>query len=135
MSEDQIKEISVYSPEVLEQKMLEKNEQSSGIGNPEDLAAAFFKQNYPRLKNIVNNISRNGLERAVICAAAYPLVPDGYKVKTDDEKFLSHVLEQMVYSKIMMVEVAKLQKIEQAQDLEKMNELTITKGENNNGNE
>lgn len=133
-------ELQTIDPGFLEQKMLEKEadsapvapESMSQFGNPEDIAAAFFKQNFPRVKGLLAKLSKRGIQRAVICAAAYPLVPDGYKPKDEDEHKLAWALEQMIACKSMMIEATKLHKIESINDIKPVDEsLSLTKGDEN----
>jgi|GEM_PF-5827868 hypothetical protein len=130
-------DVQVVEPAALETKMLEKEVAASStpaaIGNPEDLAAAFFKQNYPRVKRLLGTLSRRGVERAVMCAAAYPLVPAGYKWQSEEERELAWALEQMIACKALMIESTKLNKLNSVEELEKLNKQSLTKGENTNG--
>jgi hypothetical protein len=122
-------------PALLEEKMIEKEKIDSvpaQIGNPEDLAAAFFRQNYPRVKALLGKLSKRGIERAVMCAAAYPLVPEGYKWRSEEERQLAWSLEQMIACKALMIESVKLQKMTSTEDLEKQNELSLDKGADTN---
>lgn len=116
------------NPQSLEEAMLSKDQ---SMGTPADIAAAFFKMNYPRLKGLLGTLSRRQVERAVICAAAYPLVPEGYAPRSKEEHQLARSIEQMVLTKMIMEEQVKLTKIDGAQKLEEQNNETIIKGEDN----
>lgn len=137
MSDDQTlptlaSEIQKVNPELLENAMIEKEKQQQNpMGNPEDLAAAFFQKNFPRIKYLMKNLSKRAIERAVVCASAYPLVPGGYKPKDKAETELAWAIEQMVACKVMMIEAMKLQKLESIDQLTENNE-SLTKGEPEN---
>lgn len=135
----QVEAPPAVDPAALEAKMVEKESiqppgqvSPAAIGAPEDLAAAFFRQNYPRVRALLSKLSKRAIERAVMCAAAYPLVPKGYKWQSEDERQLAWALEQMIACKAMMIEASKLTKLAQAEELEKNNNLTLNKGEESN---
>ena len=118
-------------PETLEAALLSKD---SSMGTPADIAAAFFKMNLPRLKTLLDTLSSREIKRAVICAAAYPLVPKDYKPRSQQESQLARSIEQMVACKVLMEEQVKLEKIDKAQKTEDTNnELSLIKGDQNNG--
>lgn len=116
---------------LVESEMLKKEDASKAqpIGNPEDLAAVFFQRNYPRMRGLVKNMSRRGMERALICAAAFPLVPKEMKPQSREEHELAWVLEQMVACKAMMIEATKLHKMNAAEESQVEQELSLNKGE------
>lgn len=121
-------------PSVLEQKMLEKHEGAEAAGSPADIAAVFFQRNYPRMKTLMANMSKRGIERSMICAAAYPLVPKDLKPQNKEEHELAWVLEQMVTCKVLMIEQMKLDKLNSVDELKTEENLTLEKGkEQTNG--
>ncbi len=116
-------------PAALEAAMIRNDE---AMGTPADIAAAFFQRNYPRIKHLLKVMSRRSIERSVICAASYPLVPDGYKPKNQQESELAWVIEQMVACKVTMIEQMKLHKLNNTEELENEESTSLIKGEKEN---
>lgn len=129
--ENQLVPASV-NPAELEEAMLTNDK---AMGTPADIAAVFFQRNYPRLKYLLGHLSRRSLERAVICAAAFPLVPEGLKPKNKEESELAWVLEQMISCKVTMISQMELHKLNNVEELEAKNKNneSLTKGEEVNG--
>lgn len=71
--------------------------------SPEDIAAAYFTRAFPRMKQLVMDMSKKELQRVIICAAAYPLTPAGFSIRSEREGMLAHDLEHMVMSKSVMI--------------------------------
>lgn len=118
-------------PSELELAMVNKDGQ---MGTPADIAAVFFQRNYPRIRHLLTSLSRRSLERAVLCAAAYPLVPENIKPRSKEENELAWVLEQMIGCKITMIEQMKLHKLNSIDELTKVDDNeSLTKGVQENG--
>ena len=118
----------VVDPASLEAALLSKD---STMGTPADIAAAFFQMNLPRLKSLLTTLSRRQVERAIICAAAYPHVPEGYQPRSREETQLARSIEQMVACKILMEEQVKVEKVDKAQKEVQTENETLIKGETN----
>ena len=119
--------VNDMSREQLEQVI--KTQQHS----PEDVAAAFFALEMPRLRAAILTMSQKQLRRFLFNLVAYPLVPEGAEMKTDLEKSAYYLAEQMISNKTMMQLHAEMQRAENAQKLleqqklEKDNENSLEK--------
>jgi len=93
------------------------------IGNPEDIAAAFFKKEKPHLKLLLTKMSAKQLRRFVMNVAAFPLVDPGDLPKTPEEKQAAYIFSEMTLNKSLMILAAEMKKAEEAiKQKEKVNE-------------
>lgn len=111
----------------------------NGRNNPEDLAAAFFKLEYPKFVAMLNCLSMNELIRLCINLAGNEFVPDKNKLKTEKEKKAYYIGNQMVHNRAIMQLSFEMEKAEEAYKREqenlKIEEQNLNKGENENGKE
>lgn len=84
------------------------------LGNPEDLAAAFFMKEKPRLKFLLKNLSAKQLRRVIMYVASHPLTDPGDMPRTKDEKDAAYIFSEMSLNKSVLVLSAEMQKAEQA---------------------
>lgn len=83
--------------------------------SPEDIAAAFFRLEYPRFKGMLNILSRNELERLCLNLAGGHLVPVQNQLKSEKEKSAYYLGAQMAENLVIMRLSAEMEKAENAQ--------------------
>lgn len=132
MSDQQstIEEIQLASPSADE-----VDKQLMGKESPEDIAAAYFSLNQPKLKKAIDQMSLRQIRRLFWNLASYPFVPEEQKLKSDEEKSAFYVANEMISNKTIMLLHYEMQKVEEAQRKEqelKQNEVT-TNEESENG--
>lgn len=100
-----------------------------GIGNPEDIAAAFFMKEKPRLKFLLKNLSAKQLRRVIMNVASFPLTDPGDLPKTKEEKDVAYIFSEMTLNKSVMILTKEMQKAEEA--LKKQQEMSNGEVETN----
>lgn len=98
---------------------------------PEDIAAAFFKLEYPRFKAMLDVLSRNELERLCLNLVGGALVPVQNQLKSDKEKTTYYLGAQMAENLVIMRLALEMKRAEEAERLlaEKENNKEETKTE------
>lgn len=92
---------------------------------PEDIAAAFFKLEYPRFKAMLDTLSRNELERLCLNLAGGELVPIQNQLKSEKEKTAYYLGAQMAQNRMIMQLAFEMQKAQEAEQiLNQKNEQT-----------
>lgn len=85
---------------------------------PEDIAAAFFKKEKPRLRGLLMNMSAKQIRRFVMHVAAFPMHDAGDNPKTDAERRAAYLFNEMVTNKTLMILSLEMQKVDEAQKAE-----------------
>lgn len=100
---------------------------------PEDIAAAFFKLEYPRFKAMLDTLSRNELERLCLNLAGGELVPIQNQLKSEKEKTAYYIADQMIFNRVIMRLSYEMQKAQEAEQIlnQKNEQTTETQGEQN----
>ena len=103
---------------------------------PADVAAVFFMRNKGILKQNLDKLSLRQIKRVLFAIAAYPLAGE-YNPKSDEEKAVAYLINEMMFNKSIMslqAEIDRAEKTRQKEETEKMNNLLETKqGETENG--
>lgn len=86
--------------------------QQAAPHSPADVAAAFFKLNSGKLKNILSKLSMNQMRRVIWEATCFPLIPGSQSKKEDIEKQALHVINEMLMNKAVMQLEIELQRIQ-----------------------
>lgn len=93
---------------------------------PEDVAAAFFTLEQPRLKVCIDKMSQNEMRRLLYNLVSYPLIKPGQELKSDLEKTAFYLANQMIENKQTMRLALELQKAEEAYQKQEQDKLQTT---------
>jgi hypothetical protein len=85
---------------------------------PEDVAAAFFQREKPRLKGLLSNMSSKQIRRFVMHVVSYPMCDAGDMPVTDNEKRAAYLFAEMMTNKTIMQLTLEMQKVDEAQKIE-----------------
>jgi hypothetical protein len=88
---------------------------------PEDLAAAFFRLQGPRLKELLSKLNAKQLRRVVLNACSYPFTEKAYNPRTQTEKQTLYLIHEMVLNRSIMQLHFEMQKAEEAANKQETN--------------
>ena len=95
---------------------------------PEDLAAAFFRLQGPRLKELLVKLNAKQLRRVVINACSYPFTEKEYNPRTPNEKQALYLIHEMVLNRSIMQLHFEMQRAEEVANKQNNN---VSEGESN----
>lgn len=140
MSDQQVttEEVQVINPALAEEKMVEKALAEDPSGTPADKAAAFFQKSVGDLKHHIDQMSLRALKRMVLYQATYPFLGKEYTLKKGSAEFkAAYRFNEMITQKVLMQLQYEHEKAMKAMEDGKVqdNQLTLNKGETENGTE
>lgn len=140
MSEQQVaEEIQAVNPASLEEKMVEKALAEDPTGTPADKAAAFFQRSVDDLKIHIEPMSKRALKRMILYQATFPFLGKEYTLKKGSPEYkAAYRFNEMITQKVLMqlqFEHEKAMKAMEDGKSESNNQLTLNKGETDNGTE
>lgn len=91
---------------------------TSQDSDPEQVAATMFSLYLPRFQTMVGKLSNKALRRVLKALVEYPLVEEEYHFSSDLEKDTFFVAEQLILSKLMMVQSVMLNSTESLSNAE-----------------
>lgn len=94
-------EIKLPTPEEIERGMLEK--ESNADPNILDNHAAFCSLYFPRMLNYMRVMNKKALMRVMELAIKYPIEESGKDFKSENERSLFNILNQLLTSKYIMI--------------------------------
>lgn len=95
---------------------------------PEDVAAAFFRMERPRLQALLSQMSAKQMRRVMLYVCSYPFVDGVYRPKDNEEK-VAVILDRMLYNKAIMQLSWEIKKVDESNAKENQNK----EGEASNG--
>lgn len=132
-------EVPLVDPALVEQKMVEKALAEDPSGTPADKAAAFFQKSVVDLKAHIDQMSLRALRRMVLYQATYPFLGKEYTLKNGSPEYkAAYRFNEMITQKVLMqlqYEHEKAVKAMEDGKVESNNQLTLNKGETENGPE
>lgn len=133
--------MSEENKKISEEEILQNIDQlknQMGKNAPEDIAAAFFKLEYPRFRNNLNLLSHRALQRVLTRVVAGPLAHFHYEGTSEIENGMVYLCNEMIRNVVIMQLHTEMQKAEEtiAKELQnKENSANLSeetnKGENN----
>jgi len=104
---------------------------TSQESDPEQVAASMFALYLPRFQTMVGKLSNKALRRVLKALVEYPLVEEEYHFSSDLEKDTFFIAEQLILSKLMMVQHVMLNNTEALQVAEtSVNTEVVEKSDN-----
>ncbi len=95
---------------------------------PADVAAAFFRLNAPKFRELLAKMAPYQIRNALMNAVTYPFTDTKYEPESQDEKTFAYLVHEMLLNKTIMQLHWEMEKAES--DLKKQEEnVTITNNE------
>ncbi len=141
MSEEQqpLELLEPVSPAAIEDAMVQKALAEDPTGTPADKAAAFFQKSVMDLKIHIDQMSLRSLKRMILYQATYPFLGKEYTLKKGSPEFkAAYRFNEMITQKVLMqlqYEHEKAMKAMEDGKADLNNQLTLNKGETENGTE
>ena len=97
MNEQMIEQIEAIPTETPQGTIVEEQKPA-----PEDMAAAFFRMQKPRLLMLIEKLSAKQMRRILVNACSYPFVDRAYEPKNETERAVAFLANEMVVNKTIM---------------------------------
>lgn len=104
---------------------------STGQHSAADVAAAFFRLNAPKFKELLTKMAPYQIRNALMNAVTYPFTDTEYNPETEEERSFAYLVHEMLLNRTIMQLSFEMDKAEQ--DLKKQEEASKLTEENKEG--